>query len=86
PQTTPDELEALIWALLDGQLEEAEQARLEKLLEADERAREHYVECIQLHCDLTDFYRTEPAFQLPSPILTNLPADFMLGEGQLPQT
>lgn len=75
-----DEAENLIWALLDDQLEDAETARLAKLLEEHESVRRRYLDCVQLHVDLRDHFATAKA---PSqdfkgtPILPNLmPGNF----------
>jgi hypothetical protein len=51
-----DEAETLIWALLDDQLEDAETARLAKLLEDHEAVRRRYLDCVQLHVDLRDHF------------------------------
>jgi hypothetical protein len=50
------DFEQLVWALLDEQITEEEFKRLEKLIESDERARTTYLECVQLHVDLADYY------------------------------
>ena len=53
-----DEAETLIWALLDDQLENADTARLSKLLQEHEAVRRRYLECVQLHVDLRDHFAT----------------------------
>ena len=56
-----DEAENLIWALLDEQLDEADTAKLAKLLDQHESVRKRYIECVQLHIDLQDHFATADA-------------------------
>ncbi|MFO0788061.1 MAG: hypothetical protein U0805_01300 [Pirellulales bacterium] len=51
-----DRLETLTWAMLDEQISEQELAELESLLTVDQRAREHYIRCVQLHTDLAQHF------------------------------
>jgi anti-sigma factor RsiW len=53
-----DEAENLIWALLDDHIDEAETARLTKLMNEHEEVRRRYVDCVQLHADLRDHFAT----------------------------
>jgi anti-sigma factor RsiW len=72
-----DEAENLIWALLDDQLNEADSARLAKLLEEHDAVRQRYIDCVQLHVDLQDhFAPTRAAQTLPAgtPVVTGLTA------------
>lgn len=59
-QTSPEallaEAEAMIWALLDDQLDEADVVRLEQLLTNEESIRRRYAECVRLHADLTEYF------------------------------
>ncbi len=61
-----DEAETLIWALLDDQLEAAETTRLSKLLEEHEAVRRRYLECVQLHVDLHDYFAAARERQRPA--------------------
>ena len=55
-----EELDQLVWALLDDQLTSSEIERLEQMLIGDEDLRKHYVRCMQLHADLhTMFYQAK---------------------------
>jgi anti-sigma factor RsiW len=79
-----DEAESLIWALLDDQLEAAETKRLAQLLEEHEVVRRRYLECVQLHVDLHDYFaRSHERVQQPTtssaPILPNLMSGGMSG-------
>jgi anti-sigma factor RsiW len=69
-----DEAENLIWALLDDQLDEADSARLAKLLEEHDAVRQRYIDCVQLHVDLQDHFTTARTAQAAtgSPVLTGL--------------
>ena len=70
-----DEAENLIWALLDDQLNEADSARLAKLLEEHDAVRQRYIDCVQLHVDLQDHFtsaRQPQGAPTSTPILPNL--------------
>lgn len=51
-----DEAEALIWALLDDQIEPADIKKLEALLQEKEEVRQRYISCVQMHCDLQEHF------------------------------
>lgn len=51
-----EESEALIWNLLDDELDETDFARLVSLLEENSTVRSRYVDCVQLHVDLQDYF------------------------------
>ncbi|MGI9429659.1 MAG: hypothetical protein ACR2NM_13440 [Bythopirellula sp.] len=51
-----DEAEALIWALLDDQIESADIKKLEGLLQENEAVRQRYISCVQMHCDLHEHF------------------------------
>jgi hypothetical protein len=55
-QTPDSETQDLIWAMLDEQISEGGFRRLESLLSADEEARRLYVQCVQLHVDLQQWF------------------------------
>jgi hypothetical protein len=46
-----DEAEALIWGLLDENIDAADSERLEKLMGSEE-VRNRYLQCVELHCEL----------------------------------
>ena len=47
-----DEVQELVWALVDDQATQTENDRLEQLLLGSEEARHTYVMCMQMHADL----------------------------------
>ena len=47
-----EELDQLVWRLLDDRITSSEFARLEHLLTESEGLRKHYILCMQLHADL----------------------------------
>ena len=51
-----DVAEALIWALLDDQLESTDIKKLEGLLQENEEVRQRYINCVQMHCDLHEHF------------------------------
>jgi anti-sigma factor RsiW len=53
------EAEALIWALLDEQIDEASAARLTKLLMDHPLVRARYLECVELHVDLQQHFASD---------------------------
>lgn len=65
-----DEAEALIWGLLDENIDAASIQRLEKLL-ANAEVRQRYVQCVELHADLQDLF-SEPKEKPKSPVLGSL--------------
>jgi hypothetical protein len=72
-----DEAESLIWALLDDRIEDADMARLTKLLEEDAAVRSRYVECVQLHVDLQEHFGQPPEGSKQAPcVLGHLPSGF----------
>lgn len=66
------EAEALIWGLLDENIDAVSMERLEQLLGHAE-IRKRYVQCIELHSDLQQLFQPE-ANSLPprSPVLGSL--------------
>ncbi len=64
----PEDLEGLVWAMLDGQISEDELGRLDALLRDDEEVRRLYLQCVQLHVDLVDFYAATHNTAVQSPI------------------
>jgi hypothetical protein len=53
-----DEAEALIWGLLDENIDAVDSQRLEALLE-NEEVRHRYIQCVELHSDLTNLLGPE---------------------------
>jgi hypothetical protein len=49
-------VQELTWALLDEQINDDEFKLLDNLLLSDEKARHTYLECTQLHAELTDHF------------------------------
>ena len=47
-----DQAETMIWAMLDGQLEEPQVRKLEQLLQDDPQVVARYLQCVQLESDL----------------------------------
>ena len=77
-----DEAEALIWGLLDENIDALDSQRLEALM-ANEEVRQRYVQCVELHSDLQnllgDNNKTKPQSQnTQSPVLGSL-GDSSLG-------
>jgi anti-sigma factor RsiW len=68
-----EEAEALTWALIDDQLNEADAAKLAQLLEQHEQARARYIECAQLHVDLQDHFTPPTDAEGKSPGVVVLP-------------
>ena len=64
--------EALAWSLLDEELSPGEFAELELLLSESDEARERYLACVQLHCDLAEYYNPANQASDQPPILTSL--------------
>ena len=84
-----EQAEALIWSLLDDEIEPADVRKLEEMLKGDQLVRERYIECVQMHTDLYQHFgvpqeqETEPT-QLPkSPVLGML-GDLRPGTDTLP--
>lgn len=50
-----DEAEALIWGLLDENIDAADSDRLDKLM-ANEEVRKRYLQCVELHSDLQSLF------------------------------
>ena len=59
------EIEQVVWALLDGQLSAREKQRFEEILAGSEEARLVYLNCLQMHGDLVAHFQ-KPDEQAPS--------------------
>jgi hypothetical protein len=55
-----ERVQELTWALLDEQITDDEFGLLDSLLLSDEKARQSYVGCVQLHADLVAHF-ADPA-------------------------
>jgi ribosomal protein L1 len=54
--TPPVDVQELVWAMLDEQISEDDFRRLDELLRHDEEARRLYLQCVQMHVDLMNYY------------------------------
>jgi hypothetical protein len=70
-----DEAEALIWGLLDENIDAVDSQRLESLMGNDE-VRRRYLQCVELHSDLQTLFdekrSTNEANKPSSPVLGSL--------------
>ena len=60
------DFEQLVWALLDEQITDEEFRRLEQLIVSDDQARATYLQCVQMHVDLSDYYAKNQSAQSDS--------------------
>lgn len=68
-----DRVQELTWALLDEGITDDEFSLLDTLLLSDDKARERYVECVQLHTDLlTHFAPNQKTADSKSTVLSLL--------------
>jgi len=79
-----DRVQELTWALLDEQINDDEFILLDNLLLSDEKARESYIGCVQLHTELMSHFavprgKTDSKIGGESPVLGFLNADSTLG-------
>ena len=76
PENSPlTEVQDLIWALLDQQISDSDFKQLEAMLHEDEEARRLYVQCVQIHVDLQQWFSGNPATapHLPAGAALDLP-------------
>lgn len=69
-----DEAEALIWGLLDENIDAVDSERLNRLMANDE-VRKRYLQCVELHSDLQNLFsdeKTQPPTKPQSPVLGSL--------------
>jgi hypothetical protein len=59
------ETQRLTWAVLDENITQKELKRLEQLLLEDSEARQTYINCVQMHADLMEFYGQQPKESSP---------------------
>ena len=74
-----NEAEALIWSLLDDQIDDSGVERLEKLLSEHEAIRRRYVECVQLHVDLASHFQVSDQQQSDGNVLSSVISENMPG-------
>ena len=78
PDALVEEIEQLVWKLLDDQISISGLQRLEKVIREDPVARATYLDCVRMHVDLTEMFAQSaeaegcPPTKSPSPILTLL--------------
>jgi hypothetical protein len=77
---SPDRTQELTWALVDNCIDGQEFAELEDRLMNEVSARKAYLDCIQLHSELTDYFAAPKGGSAPSrlaktPILGFLGSD-----------
>ncbi len=51
-----DQAEEMIWSLLDDNLPKADVPRLEEMIKNNDDVRNRYLECVQLHSDLSGHF------------------------------
>ena len=51
-----EQVEEMIWMLLDGNLADSDMKRLEQMILEQEPVRRRYLECVQVHADLHDLF------------------------------
>lgn len=82
-----EEVEQLVWTMLDETIEPADLQRLEGLLEQEPAARERYLECMRMHSDLLLHFQEQregaPLSDKQSPVLGFL-GDLRPGSDSLP--
>jgi hypothetical protein len=54
-----ERVQEMTWSLVDEQITEDELALLDNLLLSDYKARDRYIECVQLHADLAAHFAAE---------------------------
>jgi hypothetical protein len=76
-----ERVQELTWALLDEQISDDEFVLLDTLLLSDEKARQCYVGCVQLHAELRAHFAEPAQKKTPSStqVLGFLGADSSLG-------
>jgi hypothetical protein len=73
--------EEMTWSLLDDNLSPAEVPRLEKMIEDNGEVRARYLECVQLHADLTGHFAGDAELNAPNlPASTDSPVLGSLGD------
>lgn len=83
-----EQAEALIWALLDDEIDSTKLKELESMLKDHDTVRERYIQCVQMHTELHQHFGEGTPLgeqaQLPkSPVLGSL-GDLRPGTDTLP--
>lgn len=81
PEQLLEEVELLVWQLLDDELDDQQFQRLESLLLDRPEARATYVNCMQMHADLQFMFNDKlrnsplppPSSRLPAAVVNALP-------------
>jgi hypothetical protein len=60
PASNLDRVEELTWAMLDDQISEHEFEQLNRTLLSDNKSRDSYLQCVQLHADLMAHFAETP--------------------------
>jgi len=63
-----EEIQHLVWLMLDERISERQTRRLEQLLEESDEARKIYTLCVQMHSDLHHMFKHK------KPDISSLPA------------
>jgi len=74
-----DEVEQLIWSLLDDRISDSDAERLEALIKSDQQVRQRYLECVQMHTDLFSQFGNVPAANPEEPTAAEKPRSPVLG-------
>jgi hypothetical protein len=77
-----DEVQELVWALVDEQISAAQIARLERLVADEPRARTAYIRCMATHAELQTHFATfglAAASDPPPPLIPRLVMDGLAG-------
>jgi hypothetical protein len=80
-----DEVEQLVWGMLDDEASESEVLQMEALLLESKAARSRYLECVQLHCDLRDYFRDNSTPDTAPAVISDLTGEGLPGPGSCHQ-
>ncbi len=80
PENSPrTDIQDLIWALLDETISDSDFKQLEAVLRSDEKARQLYVQCVQIHVDLQQWFAADAGTTCRLP--AGAPLDLPLPDG-----
>lgn len=80
-----DEVQQLVWSLLDENISDQQFTHLQDLLETEDSARETYIQCTQLHADLHTFFNERSTtLGQPASEKTKSPVLGFLNDGATP--
>lgn len=74
-ETKFDRIDELVSLLVDDLIEDDQFKELEGILTEDPEMRSRYVQDIQLHCELVNFFRQDTKKRPESPVLSMLSVD-----------